>query len=291
MILITGASGKTGRSIIRHLKNSGEGVRALVHRADQAGLIKTAGAAEVVLGDLESQVDLAKASQGVRALYHICPNMHLREVSIGRNVLEAAINAKVERFVYHSVLHPQTEEMPHHWNKLRVEEMIFTTGLTYTILQPCAYMQNVLGYWSKITGENVFPVPYSLEARLSMVDLEDVARVASRVLVEPGHENATYELCGPEALTQNDVAKILGRVLGKSVKAVRLELDTWEKQARSGGMNDYARQTLLKMFAYYDRFGLIGSPSVLAWLLRRQPTTFEEFVSRTVLERNESPAN
>jgi len=45
------------------------------------------------------------------------------------------------------------------------------------------------------------------------------------------------------------------------------------------------------MFAYYDRFGLIGSPSVLAWLLRRQPTTFEEFVSRTVLERNESPAN
>jgi NAD(P)H dehydrogenase (quinone) len=291
MILIIGASGKTGRSIIQFLKNSGEGVRALVHRPDQVGLLKAAGAHEVVVGDLQSQPDLAQAFQGIRAVYHICPNMHPQEVQIGRNVIEAALQAKVERFVFHSVLHPQTEAMPHHWNKLRVEEMILTTGLTYTILQPCAYMQNVLGYWAKITGENVYPVPYSVHTRLSMVDLEDVACVAAKVLVEQGHQNATFELCGPEALTQNEVAVMLSQVLGRSISAVELDLDTWEKQARAGGMNEYARQTLLKMFTYYNRYGLTGSPSVLAWLLRREPTTFRDFVVRTVKEKNASTTN
>ncbi len=53
----------------------------------------------------------------------------------------------LSHFVYHSVLHPQTEEMPHHWQKLRVEESLFRTHLPFTILQPCAYMQNLDIHW------------------------------------------------------------------------------------------------------------------------------------------------
>ncbi len=53
----------------------------------------------------------------------------------------------VTRFVYHSVLHPQIEAMPHHWQKMRTEEMLFAAGFELTVLQPTAYMQNILGAW------------------------------------------------------------------------------------------------------------------------------------------------
>ena len=285
MILITGASGKTGRSITKLLNGAGVRVRAFVHRSEQVPLLKSAGASEVIVGDLQSRVDLDLACQGIHTIYHICPNMHPQEVAIARIVLASAAQSGVGRFVYHSVFHPQIEAMPHHWNKMRVEELIFSTGLPYTILQPCAYMQNVLGYWSQITTKGVYPVPYSSRTRLSMVDLEDVALVAAKVLLDQGHFGASYELCGPEALSQTDVAEILSRELGRPVRAETVALPEWEMQARISGVNDFARETLKMMFEYYDQYGFVGNPSVLAFLLKRQPTTFADFVQRTEMER------
>ena len=84
------------------------------------------------------------AMQGVRAVYHICPNMSPDEIAIGKLVIGEARKVQVEHFVYHSVLHPQTEKINHHWQKLQVEEMIFKSGLPFTILQPAPYMQNLL---------------------------------------------------------------------------------------------------------------------------------------------------
>jgi DNA-directed RNA polymerase specialized sigma24 family protein len=51
-------------------------------------------------------------------------------------------------------------------------------------------------------------------------------------------------------------------------------------------MGDYQIETLIKMFRYYEQYGLWGGPNVLGWLLRRPPTTFAAFVERTARERN-----
>jgi NAD(P)H dehydrogenase (quinone) len=64
----------------------------------------------------------------VRAIYHICPNVSRDEVAYARAVATAARTHGVTRFVYHSVLHPQIEAMPHHWQKVRVEEMLLAAG-------------------------------------------------------------------------------------------------------------------------------------------------------------------
>jgi NAD(P)H dehydrogenase (quinone) len=286
MILVTGASGKTGRAIIKLLRNAGQPVRAMVHHSQQIAPLQNAGVNDVLIGDLQAQADLEKACNGIRALYHICPNVHPEEIAIARIAITAARKQGVERFVYHSVLHPQIEAMPHHWNKLRVEELLFTSGIPFTILQPCAYMQNVQGYWPQITDKGIYPVPYAVEARMSMVDLEDVAQTAVEVLVQPGYENGCFELCGPEALSQTEIASVLSQNLDREVRAVEIDRAEWETQAKSGGMSDYARQTLLKMFEYYNQFGLVGNPTGLACLLKRQPTTFDKYVRRVVSERN-----
>lgn len=288
MILVTGAAGKTGRAIIAALVTRGASVRALVHRPEKVSLVEEWGAQEVVVGDVRDPATMTEAARDARAVYHICPNMSPDEVSIGQTAMTASRDAGVEHFVYHSVLHPQTEAMPHHWLKLRVEEKLFESGLPYTVLQPAAYMQNVLAYWTPIVEQGVYPVPYASGTRLGMVDLKDVAAVAALVLTDPGHVGATYELAGGEVLTQEEVAEILGQKLGRSVRTGSVSLGAWEQRARSTGMGDYEVDSLIRMFDYYERFGFWGNPRVLGWLLGRPPTTFADFVERTVKERSGS---
>jgi NAD(P)H dehydrogenase (quinone) len=280
MILVSGAAGKTGRAIITALVSRGQTVRALVHRDEQVQLVKSLGAKEAIPGDMRDESTLGRAAQGVRAIYHICPNVNPDEIAIGKRAIAAAQNAQAEHFVFHSVMHPQTEAMTHHWNKLRVEEALFESGLAYTILQPASYMQNVLGGWQAIVERGLYEVPYSVEARMSMVDLEDVAEAAAIVLTEPGHVGAAYELAGPEVLTQRRVAEILSRHLKRPVRAEQVAIEAWTRQAQASGMGNYQIETLVKMFLYYDRYGFWGNPNALSHLLGRTPSKFETFVER-----------
>jgi uncharacterized protein YbjT (DUF2867 family) len=206
--------------------------------------------------------------------------VHPDEVAIGQAAIAAARESGAGRFVFHSVLHPQAEAMPHHWNKLRVEEALFESGLNYTIVQPAAYMQNVLAEWGKIVEGGVYRVPYSVDAPFSLVDLEDVAEAAARVLTEAGHIGATYELAGADALTPASMAETLSTVLGRPVRAEQESIDAWADRAKASGLGSYAAETLAKMLRYYDRHGLWGNPRVLTLLLGREPTRFESFVRR-----------
>jgi len=280
MILVTGSAGKTGRAVIQALAKCGDPVRALVHRADQVASIEALGVDDAIVGDLLDQSVMERAVRGVRAIYHIAPNVSPDELPIGRNVIAAAQSADVERFVFHSVLHPQIEAMPHHWQKMRVEELLFESDLPFTILQPTAYMQNVLAYWNQIIENGRYSIPYLQETRLSLVDLEDVAQAAAIVLTEPGHIGATIELVGTAAMSQVAIASMLADQLGRPVEAEVIPLEAWERVARSSGLGDYQVLTLMKMFCYYESYGFTGNTNALSCLLGRQPTSFAEFIKR-----------
>ncbi|MCX6047462.1 MAG: NmrA family NAD(P)-binding protein [Chloroflexi bacterium] len=280
MILLTGASGKTGQAIIQALANSGVYVRGFVRQATLMAHLRQLGAQEIMPGDLRDPAALHRACANVDLLYHICPNMQPDEVAIAQNVIQAAQANGVKRFVYHSVLHPQTAAMPHHWQKLCVEELLFQSGLNFTILQPAAYMQNVLASWPLIREQGIYRTPYATTTRLGMVDLRDVAEAAAKVLTEADHNGAIYELAGAEVLSQTDVAALLTEGLERPVRAEAMAPAIWEQGARQAGLGDYQVATLLKMFKYYEQYGFWGNPRVLTGLLGRAPTTFFEFVQR-----------
>jgi len=284
MILLTGAAGKTGRTIINNLISNDVQVRSLVRSTRQADELKEK--TEVVTGDLRDPAALANAVKGVEAIYYICPNLTPDEVDIGKNLLQLAKAYHVERFVYHSVLHPQVEAMPHHWQKMHMEEAIFESGLDFTILQPCAYMQNVLQYWSSIINEGIYAVPYATTSRISMLDLEDLAEAARIVLTQPNHKNAVYELAGPQPLSQDEVAGVFTEVLGIPVIAKALDRTNWSENMQRAGMDDNQRITLLKMFEYYEDHGLIGNSNILEYLIQRPAATFAEFVKRQASSHN-----
>jgi NAD(P)H dehydrogenase (quinone) len=223
---------------------------------------------------------LARALRGVGAIYHICPNVHPDEVAFARRLIDSATDLGVPRLVYHSVLHPQIEAMPHHWNKMRVEQMLFRSALDITILQPTAYMQNSLAQWNNVVHDGVYRVPYPIETRLSLVDLDDIADAAAIVLTNAGHSGATYELVGTPPLSQIEVAAAFGQALRMTVRAEAETIETWERRARAAGMDDYQLETLIKMFRAYACDGLKGNPNVLTWLLGRSPTSLAAFAAR-----------
>jgi uncharacterized protein YbjT (DUF2867 family) len=286
MILVTGAAGKTGRAIIRALKGAGQEVRAFVGTSVSLDIAGNLGADEAVIGDLRDIGVLRSAAAGVSAIYFIAPNVHADELMMGRNVIEAARSVGYARLVIHSVLHPATEKMPHHWQKLRVEEAVYESGLPYTILQPAPYMQNLLAQWQTMTRESVLRQPYPVVTRLSLVDVHDVAEVALHVLIGRGHLNATYELAGTDPLSQTEVATIVSERLSQKITAKAVRPADWDRSAREAGWGEYARSTLLSMFDYYAKHGLSGNPNVLRWLLGREPTSLAGFIDRTLRERN-----
>jgi uncharacterized protein YbjT (DUF2867 family) len=283
MILVTAAAGKTGKAVVKALAAKGARVRALVRGSEHTGALLALGAAEVTVGSFEDRAALSRAAAGTRAIYHICPNVSRAEVQYARAVADAGQAQGVGRFVFHSVLHPQIEAMPHHWAKMRVEETLFAEGFDLTILQPTAYMQNILGAWRGVVEDGVFRVPYPVETRLSLVDLDDVAEAAALVLTLDGHVGATYELVGTKPLNQMEVAAAISAVLGREVHAEAEAIEAWEARAGAAGMSEHERATLTAMFRYYAEHGLVGNPNTLRWLLGRAPNDLRAFLNRAAV--------
>lgn len=287
MLFLTGAAGKTGRSILRALAASRIRAKVLVRSSKQADSIRAIGDFEMILGDLRDPATFTSNLQGVDKIYYICPNVAPDELEIGKVLIKLAQQNNIHRFIYHSVLHPQVEAMPHHWQKMRMEETLFKSGIDFTILQPCAYMQNVLAGWKSIVDNGKYVVPYQVSSRLSIVDLNDVGEAAARIISGTNYANAIFELAGPEPLSQSEVAAEMSAALGRPVEAIEQSRVEWKRNAQQGGMDDRQIDVLLKMFEYYDQYGLVGNPWILENLLNRKPTTFKQFLARILISGEE----
>lgn len=284
MILITGANGQTGRAIIKALLSKGEQIRAFLYTPEQVQDIKTLGEMEVVVGDMLDQKTVDEALTGVSAVYHICSAVNPDEVKIGQKMINGAKKANVKHFVYHSVLHSILQDMPHHQKKLMVEEILVDSGIPYTIIQPAVLMQNILESWNSLNEKGIFQQKFftNSETRMCMVDIEDVAEVASIVLTTPGHTGVTYELCGPENLSLSDMVVAMEQHFGCEIKVETPSDETFAAQLKKFGVGDYQINTLLKMFKHYNEHGFVGNPNVLTWILGRKPNDFSSFALRTL---------
>ncbi len=281
-ILVTGASGNTGRRIITALTARGAKLRAFIRRSEVQDVLVPLGVEDFAIGNLEDDASLAAALQGCGQVLHICPPMHPQEDVIARRMTDLCATTGVNRLILWSVLHPIIS-VPHHRRKLNAEQYLIESGLTYTILQPSRYMQHLAGTWKSVAESGVHTMPFSTSTRFSLADLEDLAEAAAIVVTSPGHEFATYQLAGMDALSQGDCARILTGLLGRPVEARKRPLEDFLAQATAAGVPQHRLDNMRIMNEHYDAHGLIGNGQLLQWLLGRKPNTFAQYVTREML--------
>ncbi len=288
MILITGANGMTGHAVLRALKARRAPVRALASSPASASGLRGRGADEVVVGRFDDPAGLRRAMDGVDTVFHVPPRMKPEETANGLNVIEAARKAGVARIALHSVVNSQVQAIAFHNHKRLVEEAAITSGLPWLIFQPTNYMQNVAWNWERMMSDGEFVFPYSADAKLSWLDLDDYAEAVAGALTEPGFDYGVYEAASAmQPLTRHELAAIWSRVTGRQVRAVVMPLDAYMALPHWKG-RDAAEMTLLRtMFEEFDRHGAPGGNwRVLAMLLGRQPTQYEAFARRFAASRH-----
>src|SRR5262245_30414607 len=229
-VLVTGATGRQGGAVIRHMLPKGWKLRALTRDTGSAAAKTLAReGVELVRGDLEDPHSLECVVRGVYGIYSVQDFWSVgarREVQQGKNLSDAAKKARVEHFVYSSVGGAERNSGIDHWeSKWEVENHIRTLGLPATILRPAAFMENY--YIDQVEigilkGKLVDPIrgdkPYQTIAS------QDIGAFVALAFEQPRRFlNLELELAGSE-LTNREAAEVFSRVLGKPVRFRKLPM-------------------------------------------------------------------
>ena len=281
-ILVTGASGRTGRAVISALQNYDIIIRAYIRRDEVAEELKTLGADEIALGDLFDFSILEEAVIGCSQVIHICPPMDPRETELAIKITDFCLKHGVKRLLLYSVLHPLLSEVRHHNLKLRAEEYLVNSGQVYTILQPGRYMQHHVPIWKEIIETGKHRMPFSIDTKFNIVDLADLAEAVANVTMQGRHDFATYQLAGPQALNQTDMAQIISEVTGKLITAEPKLVHEFRSGAEKMGMSADRIEQICIMNEHYDKHGLKGNSNVLEWMLERPATNFATYIKNNL---------
>ncbi len=215
MILVTGATGAIGSLLVQQLIQAGMPVRVFTRNPEKAA--KFGSAVEVFVGNLDDENSLVHAMQGVERFFLITSSTQQ-----DKNALEAAKQTGASHVVKISTQEAgwTPVEGHGHWHKER-EDLIRASGIASTILRPTMYMNFALSWISSIRAENTIYVAGG-NGKLAPIDPWDVASVAKAALTEDGYKNLAYELTGPELLTFGDMAEVISKTTGQTVRRVEI---------------------------------------------------------------------
>jgi uncharacterized protein YbjT (DUF2867 family) len=276
MILLTGVTGKTGGEVARQLAAAGVPFRALIRNPAKADVLQ-AMHAELVIGDVADDAVLDEALRGVERALLVMPNGE-EQLLLEKRFTDHAVRAGVQHLVKLSSLESVPESVnPIPRMHVASEQHIRDSGMAWTMIRPTFFMQAFLGSATAIREQRRITMPAGT-GTIAPTDLRDVGAVIRRVLTEPGHENQSYDLTGPELLTLAEIAARFSAVLGREIRYVDQPMA--EFRTRLSGLNlapwriDAVSKELEAIAA-----GVIDhTTGTIARLLGRPPISLEQFI-------------
>jgi uncharacterized protein YbjT (DUF2867 family) len=222
-VLVIGATGRVGRTVVDRLIDAGVPVRALTHRSEAAATLPAN--IEVVAGDLTVPESL---DAGLRGITTVLLVWTAAPATVPAVIERLATSARRVVFLSspHQTPHPFFQQ-PNPMAVLHadIERLIGAAGLESTIIRPGMFASNALSWWAPgIRAGGAVRWPYGA-AETAPVDDRDVAEVTARTLYEEGHAGGDYVLTGPESLSQAEQVRIIGDVLGRRITFEELSPD------------------------------------------------------------------
>ena len=275
MILVTGATGNNGAELIKRLSAIGAKFRAMIRRQGDRARPALQGV-EYVEADFDDPATVRRALEGVDQAF-LVTNSSERAERQQLAFVEAARVAGLQHIVYVSQLHSAVAStvrfLRYH---AVVENAISASGIAFTFLRPNLYMQGLLGFRSSIVSQGRFFAPAG-DARVSAVDVRDIAEVAALALTQSGHEGRTYDITGPQALTHFEMASLLSNVLGRPITYVDVPEAAMRDILLGLGMPEWQAEGLIEDYAHYRRGEASTLSSTVRDLTGHQPHSFEGF--------------
>lgn len=285
-VLVTSSTGLTGRAVVKALARCGVHVRAMIHSERHSAGMISLGAVETVVASIESEADLKRAMAGMDAVFYICPTAHPEEGRIGCMAVDIAEKSGIKRFVYQSVHNSIEPELLHHRQKLMVEQHLLESALNYSILRPAAFMQNILTATDELRDKSIFVQRFytSPDSKnlINLIDVDDYAAIAAKVVTGEGYGYGCYDLCGPDNLLADDMLTDMGKVLGRQVTLRYISDDDFIRMSQTRNMSENMLKTLLAMFRAYNRFGFKGNSLTSETILGHRPKDFKTFLAETL---------
>jgi len=288
MILITGASGSVGKAVLQEAIQKASKVLAMYRSKEEAA--KAPAGCEAVLADYADRQSLLKALNGVNSVYVVCSPIP-QLVELESNMLDACREAGVKHVVLNSAMGAGDygKSFPS-WHR-RVEDKLKGMGMTYTILRPNGFLQNIVVYNApSIRAQGAFYAAMG-EAKVSYLDVGDIAVVAVRALQAGVHTGKIYELNGPEAISNTELAKRISKVTGRAVNYVDIP-EAAQREAMLGlGMPEWQVAALLELQQYYKQGGGAKTDGLLKALIEREPVALEQYLAANVREFRDQAAS
>jgi uncharacterized protein YbjT (DUF2867 family) len=249
-ILITGATGKQGGAVLKHLRERGFSIRALTRDPSKPEARALVGSgSEVVHGDMEDFDSLRNAFNDVYGVFAMATPYEKgveSEIRQGNAMIDAARRAGVSHFVYSSVASADRgTRIPHFDSKSEIEKHLRASGLQYTILRPVFFMDN----WERLRPQieqGVFAQPLRPDTRLQMIAVTDIAAFVALAFEHPGKWRSREVDIAGEELSMKETAEVFGRVLDRPV---RYEQVPWDEFERTSG------QEMTVMYRWFDEKG------------------------------------
>jgi NAD(P)H dehydrogenase (quinone) len=284
-VLVTGATGDTGRATVNELLARGHKVRALAHARDDRSKGLEERGVEVVYGDLLDFGQVRAALGGVERAYFVYP-IRPGILQATAYFAQAAKEAGVEGIVNMSQKSAREDARSHaatdHW----LSERLFDwSGLTVAHIRP-TYFAEWLLYLAPMIKAGLLHVPFGT-GKHAPIAAEDQGRVIAGILEDPAaHKGKTYPLFGPVEYTYEETAKVLGRVLGRPVQYKQVAFEEFQKAFEAGRkttgrpVNDFLFQHLREVAIDHQNGIFAGTNDLVEELGGRPPMALEVFIEK-----------
>ena len=253
-ILVTGATGNIAGFVIPQLLDAGATVHAYVRDAKKASHLAEMGAI-LFEGDFSNQEAINSAAEGVDSILAITP-AGPEAVAQGEVVLNAALSSGSPYYVRLSAI-GAAEDAPTANGRLHyaTDQAVINSGLTYTILRPHYFMQNLFANLETIVSEGNMYLGMG-EGSLGMIDVRDIADSFAALLLSEGKENKIFTPTGPESITFNEAAQIISEETGKSVTYKPISIEEVGAAIIAAGWGEWGADVMMDYSkAYAEGWG------------------------------------
>ncbi|HEX3499490.1 MAG TPA: NmrA family NAD(P)-binding protein [Stellaceae bacterium] len=277
--LITGATGATGGAAAAQLLEKGQHVRAFVHREDERSEDLRRRGAEIVVGDLLDFDAVREALKGVSRAYFVYP-IRPGLLQATAQFAQGAREAGVEAIVNMSQISARDDAKSHaareHWLAERVFDW---SGLNVTHIRP-TYFAEWLLYLAPMIRRGVMYAPFTT-GRHAPIAAEDQGRVIVGILEDPEpHRGKVYPLYGAIELTHDEIAQIVGRVLGREITYRSMPIEKWAEVVDRVTGREFLIQHLREVALDHTNGVFAGTNDLVERIGGRPPLTVEAFVAK-----------